>query len=300
MGKGSAKQEVVEYYMSIHMGLCGGGPPDSINEIIVGEKLAWVGEVSAETAIAVSAPELFGGPKKEGGVGGIAYYLPGGRDQVMPDALARRFGLTSQTCPGFRGFPSIFFVGSNNYGSADSGVIAPPSGGGGGGGGGDGGGGYEPPYSGGGGGYCVVADSWLAGGVRADKVTLDTALMTLDYETMNRVERRACIQHIRFADNQPCVGIVTESGIRLGVSTATPLTLRDGSTPNVLRGLGKEVPVVDGNGFRWERIVELVNIGNRRVVHIDADNATFAAGTEQHRFVLTHNIRANKENQVEQ
>lgn len=295
MGKGSAKTEVTEYYMSIHMGICGAGA-DSINEIIIGEKLAWAGDVSAESQIVVNAPELFGGVKKEGGAGGIAYYLPGGPDQVMPEVLARRLGLTSATCPGFRGFPSIFFVGQDNFGAVaipgdtgggsagDGGVV---TGGGGGGG-----------VSGGGGGYCVVADSWLAGGIRADKVTLDTALMVLDYDTMNSVERRACIQHIRFADNQPCVGIVTESGVRLGVSTATPLTLRDGSTPNVLRGLGEDVPVVDGNGFRWERIVDLVNIGNRRVVHIDADNATFAAGMEQHRFILTHNIRANKEANV--
>lgn len=287
MGKGSAKTEVTEYYMSIHQGICGGGELDAIMEIQIGEKIAWSGEVTQETAIQVNAPELFGGVKKEGGAIGIAYYLPGGENQVMPTALAARFGLTSQTCPGFRGFPSIFFVGQDNYGSValpgDTGGGSAGDGGtvtGGGGGGG---------VSGGGGGLCVVSGSWLADGTLSDDATLDTVLLVLDYETMNSVERRACIRRVRKGRLQPCVGIITESQIHLGVSTATPMTMRDGSTPNVLACLGREVPVFDGNGFRWEKIVDLVDLGNRDVVHIDANDATYAAGREKGRYILTHN-----------
>ncbi|WP_242137000.1 phage tail protein [Sphingomonas sp. TREG-RG-20F-R18-01] len=96
--------------MSIHYGIA--AELDAITGIIVGEKDAWTGEVNAELAIPVSAPELFGGQKKEGGVGGIAYFLPGGPDQVLPQGFAQRRGLTSATHPAYRGLASIYMVGT--------------------------------------------------------------------------------------------------------------------------------------------------------------------------------------------
>ena len=143
MGKaGSAKQQVNEYYMSIHGGLCV-GPVDAITALYVGEKLAWQGEAKDAGPIYINAPSLFGGNKDGGGVGGVMYYLPGGRDQVLPDTLASRQGLTGNTSPAYRGVASVYFVGvdsisagsvslgsggSSGSGSSDSGS----SGGGGG------------------------------------------------------------------------------------------------------------------------------------------------------------------------
>lgn len=104
----SPKQEITEYLMSIHFGIS--APPlDSINGIYVGEKEAWAGNQASEASISIDKPDLFGGEKTEGGVGGIAYYLPGGVTQVLPDGLCSRWGLTGATSPGFRGFSSIFF-----------------------------------------------------------------------------------------------------------------------------------------------------------------------------------------------
>lgn len=108
-GGGSAKQEINEYRMSLHYGIA--AELDAITGIVIGEKQAWSGDVSTESAISVSAPELFGGQKKEGGVGGIAYFLPGGPDQVLPQGLAERRGLTSSTHPAYRGLASIYMVG---------------------------------------------------------------------------------------------------------------------------------------------------------------------------------------------
>ncbi|MGN5375791.1 phage tail protein [Sphingomonas hankookensis] len=111
MGKGgSAKQQVNEYNVSIHFGVC--AESDAITGIYVGEKLAWSGRLTSEGAISVQNEYLFGGPKKEGGVRGIAYYLPGSRTQVLPTGLAARRGLTSSTSPAYRGLSSIYFVGS--------------------------------------------------------------------------------------------------------------------------------------------------------------------------------------------
>jgi len=108
--------DVTDYRMSLHYGICA-GPIDKLLAIYVGEKLAWSGDVSAESAIGINRPQLFGGIKKEGGVSGVAHYLPGGPTQVLPENLANKFGLTSATSPGFRGLASIFFHGGayNSY-----------------------------------------------------------------------------------------------------------------------------------------------------------------------------------------
>jgi hypothetical protein len=115
-GKAGGKVEVTDYRLSIHYRICH-GPIDALLGIYVGEKEAWTGEIAAETDIVINRPDLFGGPKKEGGVAGVARFLPGGPSQVMPEHLASRLGLTSATCPGYRGMASLFFAGSS--GSSD-------------------------------------------------------------------------------------------------------------------------------------------------------------------------------------
>ncbi len=116
MGKasgGSAKQDVNEYRLSIHFGIS--WLLDGIKRILIDDKVAWEGDASEQGAIYINRPDLFGGPKKEGGVGGIAYYLPGGPTQVLPDALARKLdpSLSGATCPAFRGVSTIWFTGSS-------------------------------------------------------------------------------------------------------------------------------------------------------------------------------------------
>lgn len=110
MGKGSAKQEVVDYYMSIHYGIC--TSVDSIHGIYVGEKVAWEGSVSDPYPIAINQPNLFGGNKKEGGVAGTAYFLPGRPDQTIPESLAAKVGRTTATMPAYRGIASLWFTGT--------------------------------------------------------------------------------------------------------------------------------------------------------------------------------------------
>ena len=111
MGKGgSQKQQVNEYNMSMHFGIA--AELDAITGIYVGEKQAWTGDLDIEGAINVDQPNLFGGPKKEGGVRGIAYYLPGGPNQRLPDGLAAKRGLTSTTSPAYRGLATCYFTGA--------------------------------------------------------------------------------------------------------------------------------------------------------------------------------------------
>lgn len=114
MGK-SAKAEVAEYRLSVHFGLCT-GPVDALRYVEVDEKGAWYGEVNTMSRLDLYQPNLFGGAQKEGGLDGIAWYLPGDENQVLPDALANRLvpGATGAQIPGFRGMASIFFVGSDD------------------------------------------------------------------------------------------------------------------------------------------------------------------------------------------
>lgn len=285
MGKSSAaKQEVTEYYMSIHLGIA--TSMDSVNGIYVGEKLAWSGNVEVETAISINASELFGGPKKEGGVSGIAYYLPGGPDQVMPEALAARLGLTSETCPGYRGLSSLFFVGRDNYGS-----IAPPQGGGGEGGGDVGGGGGGGGVSGGGGNYCVVSESMMPCGKLAAQMTSADWLMVLDMNTLDRAVMAKCVRSVKLENDVDCVRVTTRRGVQLSMSATTPITLKDRSIVLVPDCLGAEIPTMVGNDFRWEPITAIEPIGKKQVAHIDGGGAVFAAGAAAGRWMFTHNYK---------
>lgn len=111
MGKGGGKIEITRYYLSQHQGICVG--PVTLKEVFVKEKSIWQGEADTLEAIVINDPELFGGDKKEGGVGGTVWYLPGADDQIMPDDLAQKLGRADGLdCPGFRGLASLFFVGT--------------------------------------------------------------------------------------------------------------------------------------------------------------------------------------------
>ncbi len=115
MGKGAdAKMEVNEYLLSIHYGLCS-GPIDALLEIQVDEKVAWSGWLDQQFHFNINQPNLFGGKKKEGGVRGNADFLPGEASQVIPDYLAARMGLTSATCPAYRGVATFFFTGDGPF-----------------------------------------------------------------------------------------------------------------------------------------------------------------------------------------
>lgn len=106
------KIEIVQYYMAIHYGIA--TAIDELRAILIGEKEAWAGSITAETELNISKGNLFGGLKKEGGAEGIAHFLPGNASQIMPEYLANKLGLTAATCPAYRGISSIFFSGGQN------------------------------------------------------------------------------------------------------------------------------------------------------------------------------------------
>jgi hypothetical protein len=113
MGKRSSsagKQDVTEYRMSIHFGIC--LQADSVNAIWVDEKPAWTGVVNSNTSLNINLPDLFGGQKKEGGLIGAIDVLLGDSEQLLPLEASSRYGRQPDECPAFRGLTTLMFRGS--------------------------------------------------------------------------------------------------------------------------------------------------------------------------------------------
>ena len=115
MGKKSKapKQRVVEYFMSLHYGVCQ-GPVDSLNRVRMNEKQVWRGKLRSETVTQISKPDAYGGIKKEGGAAGLLYWQTGGFLQKSCGALAAKLGLTPDTMPGYRGIATAFLTGGGS------------------------------------------------------------------------------------------------------------------------------------------------------------------------------------------
>lgn len=113
---GSSKKVTVgyRYYMGLHFGLCH-GPVDAVKKVIVGERDAWSGYQAASGGVAIYAPELFGGDKREGGIAGQLDVLMGESTQVENAYLVSKLGAV---IPAFRGILSAVWrggqVSSNN------------------------------------------------------------------------------------------------------------------------------------------------------------------------------------------
>lgn len=63
----------------------------------------------AAQSFPIKRPTLFGGDEKEGGLDGLAHWMPGHQDQTLTDFLAAKLGLTAATAPGFRGIACCWF-----------------------------------------------------------------------------------------------------------------------------------------------------------------------------------------------
>lgn len=114
MGKSSdAKMVVTDYSLSIHFGVC--KRVDSFLRVRVNEKVVWQGDSGPGVVrTSVNLPQLFGGPKKEGGVAGTIIFMTGEDTQRAPVEIASRVGLTPETCPAYRGYATIAFM-PNEY-----------------------------------------------------------------------------------------------------------------------------------------------------------------------------------------
>lgn len=86
------------YYAGLHLVFC--HALDKLLAIRVGDKWAWQGSVTANAAISVSAPDLFGGDDREGGIVGAVDCCFGGPAQARNSYLQSILGAN---IPAFRG-----------------------------------------------------------------------------------------------------------------------------------------------------------------------------------------------------
>jgi len=144
-----------------------------------------------------------------------------------------------------------------------------------------------PVISGGyGSGGCVVVESYLGDMRRAGDVRVGDMLDMADPVTLAPRNDRVTYSEPTL---QPCVELVTESGIVLRCSTTAPLPTRDHGLVLAPHVAGKRVAVRDGHGERWEEVRRLRSIGLRLVQHISVNDGCFWAGAEPGRCVLHHN-----------
>lgn len=100
------------YYMNVHFALAHAGVQELL-EIRIGDRPAWRGNLNGAGTAYIAQTQLFGGEEREGGVLGVADFMPGESDQPINEdlrsAISRSTGLDS--IPSYRGVSTIFFHG---------------------------------------------------------------------------------------------------------------------------------------------------------------------------------------------
>ena len=98
-GKGDSCSTIgYRYYAGLHLIFC--HAVDKLLNIGVGDKIAWSGEVTANQALQINQPELFGGDDREGGIVGPVDVCFGHADQPRNGYLQSVLGAD---IPAFRG-----------------------------------------------------------------------------------------------------------------------------------------------------------------------------------------------------
>lgn len=114
MGGGSKKQTIgYKYYLDVHAILTH-GPVDLLLGLQFDKRTAWSGSLASGT-FNVSADNLFGGDKREGGVSGSIDFMSGGPAQT-PNSYLDSILIDT---PAFRGVSGLvfkqFYFGMNPY-----------------------------------------------------------------------------------------------------------------------------------------------------------------------------------------
>lgn len=99
------------YFMGLHFGLCY-GPVDALLEIRAGDRTAWSGSQTTSGTVQITAPDLFGGEEREGGIYGSLDVMMGGASQAANGYLASK---QTGGQPAYRGLLTAVFRGSTLY-----------------------------------------------------------------------------------------------------------------------------------------------------------------------------------------
>ena len=153
-----------------------------------------------------------------------------------------------------------------------------------------------PPSTGGGGG-CVVLDAYLPtvetrlhNGKSVEKawqIENDFDILLAD-EQLKSTKGKVVKAMIDF---QPCVKIVTASGIRLSCSTTAPILTKNKGYVEAPKLFGEQIAVMRNDIAFYDEVVGIEDIGYKHVRVIDTGDNSFWAGDIQNAYVLHHNAR---------
>lgn len=145
---------------------------------------------------------------------------------------------------------------------------------------------------GGDGSYCVSADMYLEGGVRASKAV--TGLVATTHTPEEGFQLRA-IEAVGEAVLQPCVLLITERNAMLVCSVTTPFTVvgaeSDNQTIPAPAMKGELVYVKRGKKTRIEKVKEVLDAGEQWVIPISFGGRSFPAGADAKTLIYSHNQR---------
>lgn len=89
---------------------------------------------------------------------------------------------------------------------------------------------------------------------------------------------------------QPCVRLLTKTGVSLSCSTTAPIFTKDLAFVNAPDLMNKEVACIKNNKTFWDEIVSIEDVGEKFVAVINAGDTAFWAGETNESFMLHHNV----------
>jgi hypothetical protein len=160
---------------------------------------------------------------------------------------------------------------------------------------------------GGGGGGCPAAEMFLDHSHRVCDTVAGFSVDTLKGETEGYLTglpdtEMAEIVQMDY-DMQPCYRLTADNGAEVVVSDSTPVPTReaiqssaDGMERSEIKiyaseiQAGMHVIANIGKGPEWAELVEVVDVGMRRVCRLYCGGRNFAAGTQPGKYIYTHNL----------
>lgn len=137
--------------------------------------------------------------------------------------------------------------------------------------------------------YCVDYETThLPSGRLARHLVVDDLVQVWDDNAESPSIEYAPALQIRLGYEQS-YWMRSESGAEIIQSKSTPMTLRDGRVATTDAMLGEEVLVNRFGILTWEPVVELVDMGIRRVVKLSLGDRMFFAGIHPDATIATHN-----------
>jgi len=157
-------------------------------------------------------------------------------------------------------------------------------------------------FSTGGGGGCVVLESYLP--LAESQLYLgkeiNQAYQMLEGFNVVLCDEKNLQSHVgkvhkAINDYQPCVRVVTETGISLVCSTTAPLFTKEQGFIDAPFVLGKRVAVLRQGVSFFEEVIDVKDVGMKFVRVIDTGNNSFWAGEKEGSYILHHNTNIYKE-----